>query len=114
VGDCFLSEDLFEGTLLENITLGRPEIELTDVEWAVEGLGLRNFIQSLPKGYETMVGPTARPLIKQLSRTNTFSTSHCRASTIMLLFDDIFHLFDPKERKSIVEFIWDQNSPGPL
>lgn len=113
VGDCFLSEDLFEGTLLENITLGRPEIELTDVEWAVEGLGLRNFIQSLPKGYETPVGPTAIPLSSSLVERILLA----RAIVVrprLLLLDDIFHLFDPKERKSIIDFIWDAKQPWTL
>lgn len=113
VGDCFLSEDLFEGTLVENITLGRPEIELSDVEWAVQGLGLQSFIKSLPKGYETMVGPTARPLSSSLVERILLA----RAIVVrprLLLLDDIFHLFDPKERKSIVEFIWDPNQPWTL
>jgi len=113
VGDCFLSEDLFEGTLVENITLGRPEIDLSDVEWAVQGLGLQSFIKSLPKGYETMVGPTARPLSSSLVERILLA----RAIVVrprLLLLDDIFHLFDPKERKSIVEFIWDPNQPWTL
>jgi ABC-type bacteriocin/lantibiotic exporter with double-glycine peptidase domain len=113
VGDCFLSEDLFEGTLVENITLGRPEIELSDVEWAVQGLGLQSFIKSLPKGYETMVGPTARPLSSSLVERILLA----RAIVVrprLLLLDDIFHLFDPKERKNIVEFIWDPNQPWTL
>lgn len=113
VGDCFLSEDLFEGTLVENITLGRPEIELSDVEWAVQGLGLQSFIKSLPKGYETMVGPTARPLSSSLVERILLA----RAIVVrprLLLLDDIFHLFDPKERKSIVEFIWAPSQPWTL
>jgi ABC-type bacteriocin/lantibiotic exporter with double-glycine peptidase domain len=113
VGDCFLSEDLFEGTLIENITLGRPEIELSDVEWAVEGLGLKAFLSSLPKGYDTMVGPTTRPLSSSLVERILLA----RAIVVrprLLLLDDIFHLFDPRERKSIVEFIWDPTQPWTL
>jgi ABC-type Mn2+/Zn2+ transport system ATPase subunit len=32
----------------------------------------------------------------------------------LLLLDDIFHLFDPKERKEIVNFIWDAKQPWTL
>ncbi len=113
VGDCFLSETLFEGTLIENITLGRPEIEPSDVSWAVHGLGLSAFVQSLPNGYETMVGPTTRPLSSSLVERILLA----RAIVVrprLLLLDDIFHLFDPKERKSIVEFIWDSSQPWTL
>ena len=112
IGDCFLSENLFEGTLLENITLGRPEIELSDVEWAVNGLGLKNFIMSLPMGYETPVGPTA-------IRYQVLSLRESSGKTIitrprLLLVDDVFHLFDPKERKAIIDFIWDEKQPWTL
>lgn len=113
VGDCFLNEDLFEGTLMENITLGRPEIELSDVEWAVQGLGLKNFIKSLPKGYETQVGPTAVPLSSSLVERILLARSIVVRPRLLLL-DDIFHLFDPKERKDIVNFIWDPKQPWTL
>jgi ABC-type bacteriocin/lantibiotic exporter with double-glycine peptidase domain len=113
VGDCFLSEDLFEGTLMENITLGRPEIEYSDLEWAVEGLGLQAFLRSLPKGYETPVGPTAIPLSSSLVERILLARAIVTRPRLLLM-DDIFHLFDPKERKSIVDFIWDKKQPWTL
>ena len=113
VGDCFLSEDLFEGTLMENITLGRPEIEYSDLEWAVEGLGLQAFLRSLPKGYETPVGPTAIPLSSSLVERILLARAIVTRPRLLLM-DDIFHLFDPKERKTIVDFIWDKKQPWTL
>lgn len=113
IGDCFLSENLFEGTLLENITLGRPEIELSDVEWAVSGLGLKNFIMSLPKGYETPVGPTAAPLSSSLIEKILLARAIITRPRLLLV-DDVFHLFDPKERNSIIDFIWDKKQPWTL
>jgi ABC-type bacteriocin/lantibiotic exporter with double-glycine peptidase domain len=113
IGDCFLSENLFEGTLLENITLGRPEIELSDVEWAVNGLGLKNFIMSLPMGYETPVGPTAIPLSSSLIERILLARAIITRPRLLLV-DDVFHLFDPKERKAIIDFIWDEKQPWTL
>lgn len=113
VGDCFLSEDLFEGSLMENITLGRPEIDFADVEWAVEGLGLKNFIKSLPKGYETPVGPTAIPLSSSLVERILLARAIVTRPRLLLM-DDIFHLFDPKERQDIIKFIWDERQPWTL
>lgn len=113
IGDCFLSEELFEGTLLENITLGRPEITLQDVEWATDGLGLKNFIRTLPKGYETHVGPTALPLPSSIVERILLARSVAVRPRLLLL-DDIFHLFDPKERQSIVDFLWAPQNPWTL
>ena len=113
VGDCFLSEDLFEGTLLENITLGRPEIELEDVRWATVGLGLEGFIKSLDKGLETAVGPTTRPLSSSIVERILLARSIVTRPRLLLL-DDIFHLFDPKEREKIIDFLWDDRQPWTL
>jgi len=113
VGDCFLSEDLFEGTLMENITLGRPEIDLKDVKWAIEGLGLKNFMRSLPLGYETPVGPTAIPLSSSLVERILLARAIVTRPRLLLM-DDIFHLFDPKERATIINFIWDKKQPWTL
>ena len=113
IGDCFLSENLFEGTLMENITLGRPEIELIDVEWAVQGLGLKTFITSQPLGYETPVGPTATPLSSSLVERILLARAIITRPRLLLV-DDVFHLFDPKDRKKIVDFIWDEKQPWTL
>jgi recombinational DNA repair ATPase RecF len=32
----------------------------------------------------------------------------------LLLLDDIFHLFDPKEREKIIDFLWDDRQPWTL
>jgi len=113
VGDCFLSEDLFEGTLLENITLGRPEIELTDVVWAITGLRLTSFVESLLKGFETPVGPNAIPLSSSLVERILLARAIVTRPRLLLM-DDIFHLFDPKERNDIISFIWDERQPWTL
>ncbi len=48
--------DVFNGTLLENLTYGRPEASLEDVEEACRVARVDDFIHRLPRGYGTMVG----------------------------------------------------------
>ena len=50
--DCFL----FSGTILENITLYRPEFSLDEVIATAKVAEAHAFIQSLPLGYNTKVG----------------------------------------------------------
>jgi ABC-type bacteriocin/lantibiotic exporter with double-glycine peptidase domain len=40
IGDNLSQEDVFEGTLMENITLGRDNIKIEDLLWATEAVGL--------------------------------------------------------------------------
>jgi len=46
---------LFTGTIRENILFGRPDASDEDVEAACRTLGIDEFVNSLPHGYDTMV-----------------------------------------------------------
>ena len=46
---------LLEGTIEENITLGRPSIAYDDIQWALQFVELDEEIDRLPEGLTTMV-----------------------------------------------------------
>jgi ATP-binding cassette subfamily B protein len=47
---------LFSGTIRDNISFGRPDAALEDVEDAARAVGAHDFIAGLPDGYDTQVG----------------------------------------------------------
>ena len=47
---------LFEGTIRDNILYGRPTATPEEVQWAAQQAGIADFIESLPRGYDSMVG----------------------------------------------------------
>src|SRR5262249_15634406 len=47
---------LFNGTVRENIALGKPEATLDEVIAAARAAGLEEFIATLPERYETLLG----------------------------------------------------------
>ena len=47
---------LFHGTVAENICLGRPGASPDEVAWAARQAHAQAFIESLPQGYETVIG----------------------------------------------------------
>ena len=51
---------LFEGTIRENIRYGRPEATDEEVEQAARSAYAHHFIETLPEGYETVIGEDAR------------------------------------------------------
>lgn len=57
IGDSLAREEIFRGTLLENITMGKEGISLDDVRDIVGLLGLQSFVESQPDGYETELKP---------------------------------------------------------
>lgn len=53
IGDNVSQEDLFDGTIIENISLGRNGVNIQDVLWAIDFVGLSGFVNSLTDGLET-------------------------------------------------------------
>jgi ABC-type bacteriocin/lantibiotic exporter with double-glycine peptidase domain len=55
IGDVLENEEIFAGTVYENITLGRPNIDLNIVSRTCQLVCLSPFIETLPEGYNTML-----------------------------------------------------------
>ncbi len=47
---------LFNGTIAENIALGKPEASMKEIRNAARRAGLHDFISTLPDGYQTQMG----------------------------------------------------------
>ncbi|MCC6458976.1 MAG: ATP-binding cassette domain-containing protein [Saprospiraceae bacterium] len=57
IGDFSSNEDIFKGTILENITLGRPGLPLSKVLQIIEDVGLNEFIRHNAAGLQTELLP---------------------------------------------------------
>ncbi len=57
IGDNFNMEDVFDGTLAENVSMGRPLITNDDILKALHLVGLQEFLKELPMGLQTHMVP---------------------------------------------------------
>ena len=55
-------QDIFQGTLLENIALGNPAITIDVVKEYAARTGLHDFIAAQKDGYDTLLDPTGKRL----------------------------------------------------
>lgn len=110
IGDCLSQEQLFQGTLYENITMGRDVCTLNNVKWAVKNLMLEDFVNSLPQGYDTMIEPQGRKLPRSISQKLILARSIVDKPRLLLLEDALEHL-DQKERHQIIDFLMDREHP---
>jgi ATP-binding cassette subfamily B protein len=53
---------LFEGTIEDNVRFGLPEATPADIELAITELGLRDWVDGLPRGVQTAVGQRGEQL----------------------------------------------------
>ena len=92
---------LFEGTIEDNIVLGRPAIPYDDVRWALRFTELEENIDALPQGLKTQI----RTLGEILAPTHIIRILLARAILArpqVLVFDGILHTIPPVTRETIL------------
>jgi ATP-binding cassette subfamily B protein len=89
---------LFEGTVAENIRLGRPSATGAEVEAAARAIGAHGFIAALPEGYATKVGKRGGKLSAGQRQLLSFCRAFIAAPSVLVL-DEATALLDiPSER----------------
>lgn len=104
IGDCLMDELLFEGTLLENITMGRPNATFENVIWAIEKLELKDFVKSLPLGLNTQFFPEGKQFSKGIIDKIILARSIADKPRLLLI-KDAFTSLVGDERSRISDFI---------
>ena len=89
---------LFEGSVADNIRLGRPDASATDVQTAAQMIGAHDFIAALPSGYDTPVGKRGGRLSAGQRQLISFGRAFLAAPAVLVL-DEATSLLDiPSER----------------
>jgi ABC-type multidrug transport system fused ATPase/permease subunit len=89
---------LFEGTVAENVRLGRPSATDAEVEEAARAIGAHTFIAALPDGYGTKVGKRGGKLSAGQRQLLSFCRAFIAAPSVLVL-DEATALLDiPSER----------------
>lgn len=113
IGVCFKQGELFEGTVLENITMGRERATFQNVEWAVENLGLSPTIRNLPEGFETKLNPTGDKLSRSIVQRLLLARAIADRPRLLLL-EHSFEAIDWCDRHAIIDFLLDRSNPWTL
>lgn len=112
-GDSFLDDHIFDGTLLENITLGRSTATFENVMWVIENLYLTELVQSLEKGLNTPLNASNKKFSKS-TLNKLFLARSIVHKPRLLLINDIFNTLNKNERDGIVDFITLKSQPWTL
>ncbi len=104
IGDCLSQEQLFDGTILDNIQLGREDVSFEKVQWAVANLKLQSFIDQLPKGFNSHIDPQGKKLPRSVIQKILIARSIVNNPSLLLL-EDAFEHINEEERKTIIDFL---------
>lgn len=101
---------LFDGTIEDNIVLGRSYVPYSDVRWALRFTELEEEIDALPQGLKTHV----RAPGKVLAPTHIIRILLARtilARPQILIFDGILHTMQPALRETILRRLCSKDEP---
>ena len=101
---------LFEGTIEDNIVLGRSHVPYSDVRWALQFTELEEEVDALPQGLKThirVLGKALTPMqIMQILLARTIL-----ARPKILIFDGILHAMQPAMRETILRRLCSKDEP---
>jgi len=89
---------LFSGTVADNIALGKPEATRDEIVAAAKAVGAHEFIESLPKGYETDVNKRGGRVSAGQRQLLSFARAFLADPVVLILDEATASLDIPSER----------------
>ena len=97
-------QDIFRGSLLENITMGDPSISIPEIMAIAEYTGLVSFIQSQTNGFDTLLDPLGKRLSQSI-RQRILLTRSLMGKSRLLLLEEPFLQLSVNEKKLLLQYI---------
>ena len=91
-GTLLADQDIFRGSILENLTMGNGKITMTEISYLAEKTGLSNFIISEEKGYDTILDPTAKRKSRHIKQKIKLIRALAGKPPLLLLEDPLMDL----------------------
>jgi ABC-type bacteriocin/lantibiotic exporter with double-glycine peptidase domain len=105
--------EIVEGTIADNVRLGRDDVSLDDVRRALECVGLIQAVLQFPDGLDTQLKPGGRPL----SNTQRIRLVLARAiigRPRLLLLDELLEGLDLQTVAELEKYLFDPANPWTL
>ena len=110
IGNYVSQDTIFDGTVLENITIGRRNIEFKDVIWATTAAGVLDYINSLKDGFQTrLIGGGVR--VPESVMHKLIIARNLVERPSLLIVDDFLLGVEHTEKKRILEFLTSPSFP---
>jgi ABC-type bacteriocin/lantibiotic exporter with double-glycine peptidase domain len=97
-------QEVFQGSLLENLTMGNANITLEEITHLTSLVGLMPFITSLSKGFDTLIDTQGRRLPSKIKHTILLVRALLGKHRLILL-ESPFDYLDSTEEAAVLNYI---------
>ena len=108
IGDYSSQEVVFRGTLLENITLNKPDIDFGQVVAIAQKIGLDTFVNTMPQGYDTPLLPEGKRLPRSVL-AKIILTRCLVGNPRLLAVEEMMANLEYVDRIKIIDILTDKN-----
>lgn len=113
LGLSLADETPFEGTIKENITFGNEEISEEQLMWAIDNVGLTQFVKESPKGLNTVLYPEGKQTSFTVAKKIVLARAIVGKPQVLILEDPLEH-FEPEEVDKLISFLTNDINPWAL
>jgi ABC-type bacteriocin/lantibiotic exporter with double-glycine peptidase domain len=109
----FPGKEIFDGTILENITMGRPGIDMEDVRQALQQFNIEEEIAQLPQGLNTPMVSEGRHFALSFVTKITLARLVITKPKVLII-NDVSRSLSQPERQRVVEILTNKNQKWTL
>lgn len=113
VGRYNSKEDIFEGTVYENISMGIARTTMHDIMWAVEKVGLLDWLHQLPQGLSTPLIAGGKGLNNSIIKKIILARAIAEKPNL-LITTDFLGGFEKKDKMKIINLLLDKENQWSL
>lgn len=103
-------QDIFQGTLWDNITLGNHSIQTEQVMYLCNCVGLTGFIATLPEGFDTLLDPAGKRLSKTALHKILLVRAMVTKPRLLLLEEPLLMLDEAHRNSTLTQLTKDSNA----
>lgn len=104
IGDNLRQEDLFYGSLQDNLTMGNPEISSQNILDTLSAIKLSEYLENTETGLNTHIDPEGKKLSSSIKRKMLLARSLVKKPKLLVLEDFMTNL-DYDDCECIIDFI---------
>lgn len=106
-------DELFDGSILDNLTMGRSAVSYQDVIWAIRNVGLEDYVNSLKDGLYTHIGAGGKRLSGSITSKLILARSVISKPKLLIINDFSEHI-NKRDKMKILNFLLNKENGWTL